>query len=138
MTDLLDQAVTNAVLALLSADVSLTSYDGAVPSNPTPVPPYCVIYTHIMRPSDDVENPLTGRSAIWVARFIVHSVGGNATAARAVNERVRTQLLDVRPVVAGLVCGPIRMEDTQPPQRDESTGPLYMDAITTYRLRATS
>lgn len=135
MTDLLDQAVTDAVLALLTADASLVTFDGIVP-DPTPDPPYCLVYTHVMRPSGDPNNPLTGRSALWVARFIVHCVGGNAKAARAVVQRVRTNLLDVRPVVAGLACGPLRMEDTQPPQRDESTGRPVMDAVSTYRLMA--
>lgn len=138
MTDLLDQSITNAVLALLAADTSLVTYDAVVPSNPTPSPPYCVVYSHFMRPPEDADNPLTNRSAVWLARFIVHSVGGNAIAARAVAQRVRTQLLDVRPVVAGLVCAPIRMEDAQSPQRDESTGVLVMDAVATYRLRATN
>jgi hypothetical protein len=42
-------------------------------------------------------------------------------------------------VVAGLSCGLIRMEgDSLPPQRDESTGDLVMDAVATYRLKATS
>jgi hypothetical protein len=59
-------------------------------------------------------------------------------AARAVAQRARTALLDVQPTVAGLTCGRIRLEDTQPPQRDETTGALVMDAICTYRLRATS
>ena len=60
-------------------------------------------------------------------------------AARGVAERVRTALLDVRPVVSGLSCGLIRMDgDPQPPRRDETTGALVMDAIETYRLRATN
>jgi hypothetical protein len=138
MTDLLDQAVVNAVFAQLALDTSLVVYDSVVPSNPTPTPPYCVVYTHVMRPDEDKDNPLTGRSAVWLVRFITHAVGSNAVAARAVTQRVRTQLLDFRPVVTNMTCGLVRMEDAQPPQRDESTGALVMDAITTYRLRATS
>jgi hypothetical protein len=56
-----------------------------------------------------------------------------------VAQRVRTALLDVRPTIAGLSCGLIRLEgDPLPPQRDETTGVLVMDAIETYRLRATN
>lgn len=138
MTDLIDQAIANAVLALLQADGNLTTYDGAVPSNPTPDPPYAVIYYYFTRPHDDPDLSLTFTSRVWVADFIVHAIGGNAIAARAVAERVRTNLLDVVPVVAGLTCGPIRMENSEPPTRDETTGPPYFDAVTAYRMRATT
>lgn len=138
MTDGLDQALANAGLALLQADTSLTVYDGQVP-NPTPAPPYCVVYTTVNRPSDDPDNAADGLSRVWSAAWIVHAVGGNAIAARAVQQRVRTALLDVRPVIAGLSCGRIRMDpDSPPPQRDETTGVVVMDAVSTYRLRATS
>lgn len=137
-TDGLDQAIISAGLALLTADVQLVVFDGVVP-NPTPTPPYAVVYSTISRPSEDPDNSANGRTSVWVARWIVHCVGSTASASRAVAQRVRTQLLDVRPVVSGLSCGLIRMEDdTQPPQRDESTGVLVMDSVATYRLRATS
>lgn len=136
-TDGLDQAIINAGLALLVADTSLVVYDGVVP--PNPVPPYCVVYSSLSRPSGDPDNSANGRTNVWVARWIIHCVGANAVSSRAVAQRVRTQLLDVRPVVAGLACGLIRMEDdTTPPQRDETTGVLVMDSISTYRLRATN
>jgi hypothetical protein len=136
-TDGLDQALANAGLALLQTDTSLVTFDGAV-SSPTPSPPYCVVYTTISRPSDDLDSAANGRSGVWIVRWIVHSVGANALSSRAVAQRVRTQLLDVRPVIAGLACGVIRMEgDAQPPQRDETTGALVMDSVTTYRLKAT-
>jgi hypothetical protein len=141
MTDLLDQAIANAGLALLTADASLVVFDGAVP-NPTPSPPYCVVYTTVTRPRDNVNNALDGRSRTWAARWIVTAVGGNAIAVRAVRERVRTQLLDVRPTIAGFTApavGPIEMEDgSQPPQRAETTGVLVMEATDTYRLTATN
>lgn len=137
MTDGLDQAIANAGLALLAADAGLVVFDGAVP-NPTPAPPYAVVYTTIDRPSDDGDNPGNGQSRVWVARWIVHCVGSNAVAARAVGQRVRTQLLDVSPFVAGLACGLIRHESTIPPQRDETTGTLVMDLVETFRLKATS
>jgi hypothetical protein len=138
MTDGLDQAIANAGLALLAAEPGPTFYDGAVP-NPTPALPYGVVYWTISRPSDDPDNSANGKTSVWVARWIIHGVGGTAMSARAVLQHARTALLDVRPTVAGLSCGPIRMEgDSQPPQRDETTGVLVMDAVETYRMRATS
>lgn len=137
MTDLIDQAISSVALTLLAADPNLTVLDGAVPNGTAR--PYVLVYTTLSRPSDDLDNAADGRTRVWVARWICHCVGDNAAAARGVAQRVRTQLLDVQPTVAGLSCGLIRMEaDEQPPQRDESTGVLVMDAVVTYRLRATS
>jgi hypothetical protein len=138
MTDGLDQAVANAGLALLQADTGLVVFDGGVP-NPTPTPPYALVYTTVARPSDDPDNSGDGRSRVWNAAWIVHCVGANAASARAVAQRVRTQLLDVTPVITGLSCNRIRMDpDAPPPQRDETTGVVVMDLTQTYRLRATS
>lgn len=137
MTDGLDQAITQVGLDLIAADSALTVYDGSVPNGAAR--PYVLIYTSISRPSDDLDNPLNGRSGVWTIRWICHCVADNAKAARGIAQRVRTQLLDVVPVVAGLSCSPIRMDgDSLPPQRDETTGDLVMDAVETYRLRATS
>jgi len=140
VTDGLDQALANAGLALLNADPltpALVVYDGAVPS-PTPAPPYVVVYTTVDRPSEDLDNSADGRTRVWVARWICHCVGANAVASRAVAQRVRTQLLDAAPTIVGLSCGKVRQEQTQPPQRDETTGVLVMDAVEVYRLKATS
>lgn len=144
MTDGIDQALATAGLALLATDGLLLVLDGGVPPN-TP-PPYVVVYVTVDRPPNDPTNALDGRSRTWTARWICHCVGGGqgasvataAAAARAVAQRVRTQLLDVRPVVAGLSCGLIRWEQSTPPQRDETTGVPVMDAVEIYRLQATS
>lgn len=141
ITDGLDQAITNVALTLLAADVGpppLVVFDGVVPAN-TPVNAgYVLVYSYISRPSEDPDNPLNGLTKVWDCRWILHCVSGSAAGARGVAQRARTALLDVRPVVAGLSCGLIRLEDTQPPQRDETTGGLVMDSTATYRLRATS
>lgn len=140
MTDGLDQALVNAGLTLLNADPltpALVVYDGAVPS-PTPAPPYVVVYTTVDRPSEDPDNSADGRTRVWVTRWVCHCVGADAVAARAVAQRVRTQLLDVSPTIVGLSCGKIRQEQSQPPQRDETTGVLVMDAVYVYRLKANS
>lgn len=141
ITDGLDQAIANAALTLLLADVGppqLVVFDGVVPPN-TPVNAgYVLVYSYLTRPSDNPDNSLNGLTKVWNQRWILHCVGGTAMAARAMAERARTALLDVRPVVAGLACGLIRLEETQPPQRDETTGVLVMDAVQTYSLRATN
>lgn len=137
MTDGLDQAIANAGLALLTADTSLVVCDGVVPAGTQP--PYALVYTTVNRPSEDPDNAADGLSRVWSAAWIVHSVGGNAAAARAVAQRVRTALLDIRPVISGLSCNKIRMDpDSPPPQRDETTGVVVMDLVQTYRLKATN
>jgi hypothetical protein len=142
VTDGLDQALANAGLALLRADVgppALVVFDGKVPGGSTP--PYVLVYTSVERPAEDEDNAADGRSRVWVVRWICHCVGSgeDAAAARGVAQRVRAALLDARPSIANLSCGPIRQEPgSPPPQRDESTGVLVMDAIVTYRLKATS
>jgi hypothetical protein len=139
VTDGLDQALANAGMALLNADPiapALVVFDGYVaPGTP---PPYIVVYTSVDRPSEDEDNAGDGRSRVWLARWILHCVGANAVAARAIAQRARTQLLDVRPVITGLSCGLIRHEQSDPPQRDESTGVLVMDALEIFRCKATS
>jgi len=137
MTDGLDQALAASAIALLTADTSLNVLDGVVPNGT--VPPYVLVYTSLGRPSADPDNSIDGRSRVFTVRWYCHCVGGNAQAARAVAQRVRTALLDVRPVVAGLQCGLIREQPDPPaPVRDEMTGTLVMDAVEIYELRASS
>jgi hypothetical protein len=142
MSDGLDQALTNAVLGLLRADPTYNTlcptYDGVVPAGA--VPPYRQVYFNLTRPSEDADNAADGLSRVWVLYTYVHNVGGgtDASGARAVAQRSRTQLLDQRPAVTGLSVGMLRLEDAQPPERDETTGKPVMDAVQTYRLRATS
>ncbi len=142
ITDGLDQALANAGIALLQADLgppALVVYDGVVPNGASADGGYVLVYTTVSRPSDDPDNSADGRTRVWVARWICHCVGTSAGGVRGVAQRVRTALLDVRPTIAGLSPGLIRLEgDSQPPQRDETTGALVMDAVETYRLRATN
>lgn len=141
MTDGLDQDIANVALSLLAADIGpppLVVFDGVVlPDTPVNAG-YVLVYSYLGRPSGDPDNPLNGLTKVWNQRWILHCVGSTAAAARAVAQRARMALLDVRPVVAGLACGLIRLEETLPPQRDETTGVLVMDAVQTYSLRATS
>jgi hypothetical protein len=137
MTDGLDQLLAASAITLLQADPVLTVLDGFAP--PATEPPYVLVYTSLGRPSADPDNSIDGRSRVFTARWYCHCVGGDAKAARAIAQRVRTQLLDVRPVIAGLECGLIREQPDPPtPIRDEMTGSLVMDAICIYELRASS
>lgn len=140
MTDGLDQALADVGLNLLRADLgppALVVFDGAVP-DPTPAPPYVLVYFYVDRPSEHPDNSGDGRSRVFVARWICHCVGANAMAARAVAQRVRTQLLDQRVTVPGLASGLIRHDESVPPTRDETTGVLVMDAVEVFRLLATN
>lgn len=139
MTDGLDQALVNSGLALLAADPitpAMPVYDGVVPTGA--VRPYWVVYCSVSYPAETPDNSIDGRARVREVRWIVHSVGDTAASARAGAQRARTQLLDASPVIAGLSCGRIRMEESQPPIRDDITGVPVMDAVQTYRLRASS
>lgn len=138
MADLLDRQHADAALSLLAADVGpppLVTLDGVVPNGT--VPPYAVVYTHIERPADHPGNDLGGTSDTYVVRWYVYCVGDTARAAIAVGMRVRAALLDVRPVIAGRSCGPIRLDSSAPPTRDESTGRLVMSSLQIWRLTTT-
>lgn len=125
------------VLVMLNAITNHTTYDGAVPAGTEP--PYTVVYFTITTPGgeqapDAVD--LTFDSDVIVLNIYAHNVGGNAQAARAVGWKVRAALLNVKPVVPGRVCHPIRQVDDAPPVRDESTGKTIMDLADVYRLRS--
>lgn len=134
MTDGLDQALANAGIDLLKADAGLTVYDGQIPDGTQP--PYVRVYAHIEWPDGAPGDSLDGLSRSPVVRWYCHCIGANDTAARAVAQRVRTQLLNQRPVIPGLNLGLIKQEFASVPTPDESTGPLVMDAIVVYKLSA--
>lgn len=134
MTDGLDQALANAGLGLLQADVNLTVLDGSVPNGT--IPPYVLVYTTIEWPDGAPADSLDGLAGSPVARWYCHCVGATEAAARGVAQRARTQLLNQRPVIAGLNLGLIKQEQALPPARDETTGTVVMDAVSVYRLGA--
>jgi hypothetical protein len=138
VSDLLDEQLVNAGLALLRADAGLTVYPDVNGETPdAPPPPYVRVYAYIERPVDAGENNLGGTSGSWTVRWIAHCVGANEIAARAVAMRVRAAWLDVRPTVAGRVCGLIRYDGSQPPRRDNDLGYQVLDQIEMYRLTST-
>lgn len=122
---------------MLYAITNHTTYDGKVPDGIKP--PYTVVYFTIQTPGgeqapDAVD--LVGDSDVINLNIYAHNVGGNAQAARNMSWKVRAALLNVKPVVAGRVCHPIRQVDGAPPVKDESTGTLIMDLADVYRLRS--
>jgi hypothetical protein len=140
LTDGLDQALLAAGLDLLRADDDLTVFDGAVPTDPATgkkmPPPYVLVYSTVGRPAAHPDTSLRNESSRFIPRWYCHCVGANANASRAVAQRVRTALLDVRPAVDGLSCNPIRQAEDNPPDRDETTGVLVMDAVQVYESYA--
>lgn len=119
-----------AVLTLIDNATTIQVFDGKVPD--ASAVPYVVVYFD----SADPEFDLASQAWLFVLSVTVHSVGGNAQAARQVGDVVRSALLAVRPVVSGRSCFPITREDGSPPQRDESTGSLVMDSVDVYVLRS--
>jgi hypothetical protein len=130
------QAHAQAVLTLLDADntaPALVVLDGTVPVGQTP--PYVLCYFMLGTPSADLEPDkadLTYDATAVQVRAYCHSVAGNAAASRAVATRVRNALLNVVPTVSGRSCFPIRWQDGQPQQRDESTGTVVFDQVDIY------
>lgn len=124
----------NAVLNLLRADVSLTVYDGTVTGT---ADHYVLVYTFRQLPGGDLapdKTPLTGDTTTVDMRFYCHCVGVDGIAARAVQARVQTALLDVTPAVVGRACFPIRWVEGQQVQRNEETLSPIFDAIDVYSL----
>ena len=118
-------AHASAILDLLRADPHLTVYDGGTVPDLTE-PPYVVVYLSIDAESMSRLCMSSDRTQV---RLTTHSVGANGQAARIVASRVRAALLDVKLAVDGWTSYPIRRDYGQPPDRDESTGRVAMDAI---------
>lgn len=140
ITDGLDQAFAQAGLDLLAADLGpppLVVFDGLVPPNTSADAGYVLVYTYTSYPKTDPDNSLTNDSVVRYMNWVCHCVCGTASGSRGVAARARTALLNKIPVVAGLACGKVEMLDSVPPQRDETTGVLVMDAVETYRCKAT-
>jgi hypothetical protein len=121
-----------AGLALLTADTSLTVYDGKVTGTATN---YVLVYTFRQLP-DGLTAPdklsLTGASTLVDMRLYCHCVGSTAEASRWVQGRVEAALLDVTPTVAGRMCNPIRWMDGQQSSRDEETLTAVFDQVDVY------
>lgn len=130
-----NQALRAAGIALLQADANLTVITGPVPAGQQP--PYVRLYVTVEWPQGDLNNSLTGDAKRAIGRYYCHSVGANDLAAVIVDERVRTQLLNQRPTVAGVApesVGKIQFDQNMPPRVDESTGVAVVDAVSVYSV----
>lgn len=135
MTDGVDQALRSAGIGLLQADTSLTVITGPVPAGQ--LPPYVRVYSNVEWLADDPNDSLDNLTSRAVVRWLCHCIGANDDAATKVAERVRTDLLNVRPTVPGVPAtgvGMIRHEQDMPPTVDEITGTPFVDAVHVYRL----
>ncbi len=118
---------------------ALSVHDGAVPNGSSaPRPPYAVVYFRFVT-SDGERAPdlvdIEDRAQPVEMRAYVHAAGGNAKAAREVADRVYGQVFGWTPTISGLECWPVRHDDSQPPERDETDG-LVVVALDTYRLQS--
>lgn len=115
-------------------------YDGEVPEEPDGTragPPYRLVHFQFLTPSSadrpdliDIED--ASRPLELVA--FVHSVAETARAARTVADQTYSVAADQELAVAGRTSFLIRHEDSQPPDRDESTGETVFAAVDVYRL----
>lgn len=133
MTDLLEHDLTDAAPALLHADAGLTVYpdaEGFVPPTPNINAGYVRWYSSTEWPKDADGNALDGLSVSTTTRWYIHCVAGTEYTAAAVAMRVRTQLLNARPTVAGRSCGLIYMEAAEVTNRSELAGiPTYVRTV---------
>lgn len=136
MSDTIDEDHAQAVLAALVANTNLGAgkvFDGRVTENAVtglgPPPPYVLVYFAGGWPKDGIATALNATQVTYTATFTCHCVGESAAGARAVGMQVRSTLLNVRPVISGRACTPIKEDESIAPTRDETTGRLVMDAV---------
>lgn len=130
-----------AFLALMATFPSgAPVYDGEVPKQADGTrmePPYRLVHFQFTTPGavdrpdlidiEDATRPLEMRA-------FVHSAADTARAARAVADQTYTVVADQELVVTGRTSFRVRHEDSQPPDRDESTGETIFAAVDVYRM----
>jgi hypothetical protein len=108
----------NAIVALL-AGLNVTVYADSVPNNPTT--PYVVVWSGTWwERSNDVTASGTGWREFEVQ---TSTVGVTGQQARWAAGRVHEALAGARPVVAGRVTGPVRLQTMQPAREDLQVDP---------------
>ena len=70
-------------------------------------------------------------------RFTVHSVGTSLERARWVAGRIMLQVLDVRPVIDGRACWPIRLGASLPADLDQDIKPELYFGVDEFTLTST-
>lgn len=138
MTDFLEEQHAQVGLAALQDNPDIVAvFDGKVP-DPTPDPPvYVLVYTEVSWPRDGLGTSLSAQQVAITTTYVCHCVGTNAASARAVGTRVRESLLNLRPVIPGRNCSPIKQDEVLAPNRDETTGQPVMDQVLTFSFRST-
>jgi hypothetical protein len=137
---LLDETHAQVAITALAANPNLTSsrvFDGRVPDGTDPALGYVLVYCTVSWPRDGIGTALTAQQVTLTTTYTCHCVGLNARAARAVAMEVRASLLNLKPNITGRSCSPIKQDDAQPPDRDESTGHLVMDAVSVFSFTST-
>ena len=129
--DVLDETHARIVLDLLTNDGNQPVYNNYAPDNVAP--PYLYVFSHVWWPG----NGSDGQNFDMVTnqcmtRAYVHCVGETDEAARALSNRVRQLLVNVKPVIAGRSCSLIQQESSNTPDKDERSGVLVMDAVASY------
>lgn len=115
-------------------------YDGVVPKKPDNTrnpPPYRLVHFRFLTPAAEARPDLIDiedatRPLEMVA--YVHSAADNARAARALADQTYTVVADQELVIAGRTSFRVRHVDSQPPDRDESTGETVYSAADEYRM----
>jgi hypothetical protein len=127
-------AGADEILLLLRSLPSLTVHDAKVP-DAAPLP-YALTY-FAMTTADGAEvTPLTLDTQAVDLTLYLHNVAGNAAAARAVQWKTWTALVNARVTITGRKTWPVRQIDDAPATKDESTGKLIVDLTDVYRLRS--
>jgi len=116
------------ILAALRENPNLRVSDGSV-KNGT-VPPYVVAYIVVATPDGTTLEDVFDRVVVTAT---IHSVGGNADAVRVIADQVWASLGGIRPDIAGRDCSRIRLIDSRPADRDETTAQVVLNQVDVYQ-----
>lgn len=137
MTDQLETALLKAGIDLLRLDAGLNVQEGRV-TNQTPRP-YVRVHAWTNWPDGAPSDAMDGLSRTLVAHWNLHCVGETRESATAMEQRVRTQLLNKRLTLSAyptVTVGFVKQEFSQPMTIDESTGVPVLDVIVQYKTTA--
>jgi hypothetical protein len=137
MTDTLDETHVQVAISLLTANANILHVFDSIVDNPTPDPPYVLVYSSVSWPRDGLGTSLTAQQVGITTTYTVHCAALSPVGARAVQMQARTSLLNARPVIAGRNCSPIKQDESHEPVLDETTGRAVYDAVSVYSFMST-
>lgn len=137
MTDTIEETHIQVGLSALAGNPALLHVFRDVVDNPTPDPPYVLVYPVVAWTRDGVGVALDAVQDTITTTFTCHCVGLTPSAAVVVQMQVRSSLLNLRPVIAGRSCGPVKQDDVQPAARDESLSYPVYDAVSIFSFIST-